>query len=155
MEQTIERNTLDRRHASGLQLDSLIKSRRAMWADFCELADLRPYRSGPELDARVHQFCQYLIDYTATAHFHLYHRLAEGKENRSNMAAVAETLYPTIARSTDVILTFNDVFGEGYDIVGSDLEEGLSELGETLAKRIELEDRILEASRYDRRKVEH
>lgn len=155
MDTLIERTQQDRREHSLVKIDSLVKTRSTMWADYCDLAGLRPYQAGPNLDHRIHQFCQCLIDYTATAHFQLYHRLTEGNEQRSSVLALADRLFPQIARSTDVILAFNDVFGEGHGISPATLEQGLSELGEVLAERFELEDQVLEAARYDRRSVEN
>ncbi len=151
MLQPVERSEYDRRAPSQSRLHTLLDSRRHTWMQYSQLADARPFKSSNELDALVHRFCQTLIDYTAGAHFQLYHRLAEGTEARANLIAVSETLYPVIARSTDVILAFNDAFGETEQIDSEALDEALSYLGETLVKRIELEDRILDAAHHDRR----
>ncbi|WP_420550402.1 Rsd/AlgQ family anti-sigma factor [Litorivicinus lipolyticus] len=151
MLQTIERSDYDRRASSQSRLFTLLDTRRQTWMLYSQLADARPFKSSSELDSLVHRFCQTLIDYTASAHFQLYHRLAEGTEARANLMAVAETIYPVIARSTDVILTFNDAFGEHDQLDGEALDAALSYLGETLVQRIELEDRILGAARHDRR----
>lgn len=62
------------------------------------------------------------------------------------MLELAEALYPRIAATTEEAVAFNDKYDCGDHC--SDLAElagDLSRLGEELAARIELEDRLLQA----------
>lgn len=146
-----KRSSKDRRQAGQARMAALIESRGQTLSLYADLAAHRPYHKTPQLTAELHRFCQVLIDYTASAHFQLYHKIAEGRENRSPVATAAEQLYPSIAESTDLILAFNDDFGEDLDQDYERLEARLSELGEILANRIELEDKMILALQHDRR----
>ena len=88
-----------------------------------------------------------------SVHFQLYQKLTEGTENREAVKLIGDRLYPRIVRSTQKILAFSDDFGDNPEPNLDHLEARLSEVGEVLAERIELEDQLLEALRYDRRAV--
>jgi regulator of sigma D len=63
---------------------------------------------------------------------------------------VADRVYPQIIQTTDMILRFNDKY-DSVDLVNGDrevlalLDSDLSNLGETLAERIQLEDQVIGA----------
>ncbi len=128
-------------------LRELVSHRGEMLACFQDLLELRPYDEVEQVIEPLTHFCQLLIDYTADAHFRLYRYLEEGRERRRAILAVAEEVYPRIMATTDGILDFNDRYGIDEDglpaITG--LEKDLSSLGECLADRIELEDRLIAA----------
>ena len=89
-------------------------------------------------------FCQILVDYMASGHFGLYQRISDGKERRRAVIDIAEKLYPKIAKTTEDAVAFNDYFDTPSDTKRiNDLSHHLSQLGETLATRIELEDRLI------------
>jgi regulator of sigma D len=56
---------------------------------------------------------------------------------------VAKEIYPELSATTEAAVSFNDKYekGKGKNIPG-DLRQDLSTLGESLAKRIDLEDRL-------------
>ena len=66
------------------------------------------------------------------------------------MLEVADKVYPKIVRTTDLILRFNDKY-EAVDLINGNneiltlLDSDLSQLGETLAERIQLEDQVIGA----------
>ena len=153
MSEHINRQPIDRREQGQSRMAALIQSRSQTLSLYADLAAHRPFNKTPQLISELHRFCQALIDYTASAHFQLYHKIAEGQEQRSPVADAARDLYPGIAQSTDVILAFNDDFGEDLEQTYDDLEARLSELGEVLANRIELEDQMMMAIRHDRREL--
>lgn len=153
MSEHINRQPIDRREQGQSRMAALIQSRSQTLSLYADLAAHRPFNKTPQLISELHRFCQALIDYTASAHFQLYHKIAEGQEQRNPVVDAARDLYPGIAQSTDVILAFNDDFGEDLEQTYDDLEARLSELGEVLATRIELEDRMMMAIRHDRREL--
>jgi regulator of sigma D len=63
---------------------------------------------------------------------------------------VADRIYPKIVQTTDSILRFNDKYqdadllNEGQELLVL-LDADLSNLGETLAERIQLEDQVISA----------
>lgn len=137
----------DRRKASRLKLSSLVQSRTEALSLFTELVNQRPYREeDPELASAIQEFCEVLIDYTASAHFQLYRYIEESNERRASVRRVADEVYPNIVRTTDAILAFNDKY-EKAPLNGhmDRLNEDLSRLGEALADRIQLEDRVIGA----------
>lgn len=151
MNETIERQAADRRLNSQTRMQALVESRNQTLRLYSDLAEHRPFSPTTALHDELHRFCQALIDYTASAHFQLYHKIAEGQEHRAAANQIAEEIYPTIAKSTDLFLSFNDRYGEDHDQSYEHLEAHLSEVGEVLASRIELEDRMLSALSQDRR----
>lgn len=140
----------DERRAESADIGmKLVAERAEMLVLFCQTAGLQPYHK--ETDQKIvrehlQKFCQVLMDYVATGHFGLYERISAGKERRKGISQLANELYPRIAETTEITVAFNDKYdcGENGDI-GDHLEHDLSILGEELAVRAELEDKLLNA----------
>lgn len=137
----------DRRSGSRDLITKLTTERSELLALYCRVAGLRPF---DDEKADVHKLledmCQMLVDYVAVGHFSLYERIVSGQERRQEVARLAEELYPRISETTDSVLDFNDKYDcEDNCAISNDFDEDLSLLGEILAERIELEDRLLEA----------
>ena len=143
-------NTLkpsERREGTQKQLSKMVVERAEMLALYCRLAGLDPLgdqRHRQPAKELIQEFCQILIDYMAAGHFGLYDRLINGTERRRNVADLAAKLYPRIADTTQIALDFNDKYdvNEQWEIPLS-FEDDLSRLGEELAVRIELEDKLI------------
>lgn len=137
---------VDRRGKSREKLDALVSSRTETLSLLTDLAGRRPFEPEPEMDKALRRFCEALIDYTASAHFQLYRYLADNRERRQSVLALADELYPKIVETTDQILRFNDKY-ESMSIDNSVefLAVDLSHLGECIAERIQLEDRVIKA----------
>jgi regulator of sigma D len=141
-------NIRERRSGTKSLIDKLTGERTEVLTLFCRVAGLEPFKDkalkhAPEL---LQEFCQLLVDYIAAGHFSLYERIINGAERRRDTATLAEELYPRIAKTTEAVLSFNDKYDtEEQRDEAPDLEKDLSELGEQLALRIELEDRLLKA----------
>lgn len=141
---------IDERRAGSTGIgEKLVAERAEMLILFCQVAGLQPYHkeTDPELVLqRLQEFCQMLMDYIAIGHFGLYERIAAGKERRHGVAGLASELYPRIAETTEVAVAFNDKYDcSDYSKIGDNLDNDLSVLGEELAARAELEDRLLHA----------
>jgi regulator of sigma D len=80
----------------------------------------------------------------------LYRYITDKIERRAAVLKVADNIYPHIAQTTDEILRFNDKY-EGADLLEDEnnllevLDTDLSSLGEILAERIQLEDKVISA----------
>ncbi|MFV1996796.1 MAG: Rsd/AlgQ family anti-sigma factor [Acidiferrobacterales bacterium] len=141
---------IDERRAGSAGIgEKLVAERAAMLVRFCQAAGLEPYHKETDqkiVQQRLQEFCQVLMDYVATGHFGLYERITAGKERRQGVAELADELYPRIAETTELAVAFNDKYdcGDNCD-VGDNLDKDLSILGEELAVRAELEDRLLTA----------
>jgi regulator of sigma D len=113
---------------------------------FCQVASLEPYAQGNPVKAKLQEFCQVLVDYVAFGHFEVYERIAQGKERRGRVVQVANKIYPKLAEATEVAVAFNDKYDTSEtDSLLENLPKDLSALGEELAARIELEDRLVGA----------
>lgn len=148
-----ERSGVDRRNQSLADITSLVSSRSETLSLYSGLAEHRPFKDNPNFSEELKHFCEALIDYTANAHFRLYQHLSENKERRARVLEVADAVYPKIAKTTDEILAFNDRYGDELETTEkvSNVEHDLSSLGEVLADRIEFEDQVIDALRYQRR----
>lgn len=136
----------ERRQSSQDLITKLVTERTQMLVTFCRLAGIEPYVAVTPVQKLLQEFCQILVDYVAAGHFALYERILEGKERRKEVADIAGEIYERIAQSTQNALDFNDKYdcGDHCTELGT-LSQDLSRLGEDIALRIELEDRLLSA----------
>jgi len=138
----------DRRVQSQKDLKALVESRSETLSILSELASKQPFKPEHATQVLLQNFCESLIDYTASAHFQLYRHIDEDRERRKPVLAIASEIYPSIVKSTQAILAFNDRYDcEDHCSNLSELAGDLSQLGEMLADRIELEDRLINVLR--------
>jgi regulator of sigma D len=136
----------ERRVGSQDKLRTLLQSRTETLTLFSQLVGIRPFNPDQELHLLLQEFCETLVDYTASAHFQLYRFIEDGSERRGNIKNVAGTIYPRIVDSTQLILDFNEKYeAEERCKDLSALDQDLSQLGEALADRIQMEDQIIAA----------
>lgn len=137
----------ERRSGTKSLVEKLTAERAEMLTLFCRVAGLEPFKDknpAQQSPALLQEFCQVLVDYIAACHFSLYERIENDAERRRGPANLARRLYPRIAQTTEAALTFNDKYDtEEKRDNPSELENDLSILGEELALRIELEDKLL------------
>jgi len=136
----------ERRERMAEAIEQLIDRRRDVMVVYCDLAGLEQYDDAEVVHPKLRKLCQSMMDYTALGHFEIYERIIAGNERRSQVRDIAMQAYPPLADTTDILVDFNDK----YDVLDErdsmkQLAEDLSQLGETFAARIELEDRILAA----------
>lgn len=141
----------DRRSNTIHLIDSLLYKRTEMLSLYNQLATMRPFESTAAVTDLLNEFCEILIDYTASAHFSLYRYIEEKLERRKAVMDLAEKIYPSILLSTQLIVEFNDRYVEPLDKDEKEhldkLEADLSQLGMKMADRIELEDQLIEVLR--------
>lgn len=144
---------VERRAQSHEDIDKLVERRTETLSLLSNLADKRPFKPEHDTQVLLQNFCESLIDYTAGAHFQLYRHIDEDKERRQPVRKIAGEIYPRIMEITQTILDFNDKYDcEDHCDNLEDLAKDLSELGEQLADRIELEDRLIRIMRAPRRR---
>ena len=92
----------------------------------------------------LNQFSQLLIDYVSLGHFGVYERLLSGTERRDGVLTTAKNLYPEFSQITESVMSFNDKYDDdnNHSLNVDELEKDLSRLGEQLAKRIDIEDKL-------------
>lgn len=135
---------VERRAQSHREISSIVESRTGTLALLSELASKQPFKAEHATQLLLQNFCESLIDYTASAHFQLYRYIDENKERRVSVLELAEKIYPRIAETTQAFLAFNDKYDcEDHCTNLEELANDLSKLGEELADRIELEDQLI------------
>lgn len=146
---TTERAQTDRRGRSLVMINKLVDSRTEMLTLYAQLARQKPLVGNGDVPAMLEEFCQALVDYAANAHFQLYRYFAEKNERRQEIHVVAADIYPSILEITNKVLDFNDKYDCGdHCCQFNELESDLSAVGELLADRIELEDKLIAAFGY-------
>lgn len=147
-------NANERRSQSHDLISDLVSTRTEMLTLYSKLAAKRPFTDEEAVAELLQEFCEIMVDYTASAHFRLYRFLDEKIERRRGVLRIAEVIYPRVIDTTQAIVDFNDRYdgtNSAYDADG--LAQDLSWLGERLAERIELEDQLIEVLTAPRRKI--
>jgi regulator of sigma D len=135
----------NRRHKMEQTINNLLTERQEVLVAMCELAEFESKDVGVKaVLENLKSFSQTLVDYTALGHFEIYERIVEGRERRVKVNRIADRVYPSISATTEHIVEFNDKY-DGADDQESliNLYRDLSLIGETMAERIESEDRLL------------
>ncbi len=133
----------DRRQHNQHLVTELQQERQQVWSLYCEVAELKPFSCSSETQSILTQFSQLLIDYVSLGHFGIYQHLLSGTERRELVLTAAKNIYPEFSKTTEAVINFNDKYDDHKPVLNTDdLETDLSELGENLAKRIELEDKL-------------
>jgi len=149
MNDSIEQQLVsDRRSRTRKEIKQLIADRNQVLSLYWKLAsrDNQSINMDDIDPESLREFCQLLIDYIATGHFELYRRISEGEERRKDILNLANSIYPKIQHTTQIAVDFNDLFDSGNEFsqeLKQKLAHHLSNLGEELATRIELEDQLI------------
>jgi regulator of sigma D len=135
----------DRRQQNHELIAKLNNERQEVMSLYCNFAELKPFSANDAVKSLLTQFSQILVDYVSLGHFGVYQRVLSGNERRGRVLAVAQEIYPEFSTTTDAVISFNDKYDNVDEIEHfEDLEQDLSVIGENLAKRIDLEDRLCE-----------
>ncbi len=136
----------DSRAQTRATIQKMLVQRQEMLVLLCKVTGLEPFVPDRPVKTVLTEFCQVLVDYIASAHFGLYHRIIEGTERRRSVMEVAKDLYPKIDRITQEAMAFNEKYEriEGKTYLKT-LPQELSRLAEALAERVELEDQLIAA----------
>ncbi len=118
----------------------LLEKRAQLWTLREQLVKLQPYRPDQELEPLIRRFCQELIDYISLEHFGIFHHILSGNGQDSKMAELAREIYSRMAETTGAALDFND---KCEALSAEALRRELAVLGDGLALRVELEDRLI------------
>ncbi|MDD5320161.1 MAG: Rsd/AlgQ family anti-sigma factor [Methylococcales bacterium] len=135
----------ERRQQACQLITELQNERQELWSLYCHVAELKPFSANDAVKTLLTQFSQILVDYVSLGHFGVYDRILAGTERRQRILSIATAIYPEFSSITEEAITFNDKYQNIEEINSFDeLEQDLSVLGESLAKRIDLEDRLCE-----------
>ncbi len=133
----------ERRKQTLALVEELEKERNQVWSLYTQVADLKPYSSEQQIQPLLNKFAQLLIDYISLGEFGIYRRITDGTERRIQVKEAAESMYGEFSCTTDIAVSFNDKYANASsDQIAAGLEHDLSTLGESLAKRVDIEDHI-------------
>lgn len=126
----------------------LLAKRQETLVLFNRLAALKPDSERGVVQPLLQQFCQALVDYVALWHFEVYECLERNAGNTAccrRVKQLAREFYPQISQTTQIAIGFNDQHegDQSYNQKLEALRAELSQLGEYLATRIDLEDRLI------------
>ncbi|RUO19017.1 sigma D regulator [Aliidiomarina iranensis] len=146
----LSRNQAAKEQWAGLHqaLDRWLDERQDLLVRYCKLAGLPPYNSKTgQLPAAndIREFCEVLVDYVSAGHFELYdHILEEASAHNQSTLALGKKVFPLISDTTEVALSFHDTYAEVTDTDSlPKFTYDLSNLGEALQNRLELEDKLI------------
>ncbi len=138
----------DRRDRARKEVKQLIEERNQVLSLYYNLVkQVESFDESSSTHDLLQEFCQELVDYLAAGHFELYRRIEEGNERRDDIMRLSNEVMPQITITTQVAVAFNDLFdnNENLEKEIEQLPTHLTQLGEHLATRIDLEDQIINA----------
>jgi regulator of sigma D len=120
----------------------LQKERQEVWSLYCNIAELIPFSANRTVRKKLARFSEILIDYVSLGHFGVCEYLFAGADSLDPALSVVEKIELALSASTEVAVSFNDKYESDAAIIPDELKQYLSALGESLAIRSELEDRL-------------
>lgn len=128
-------------------IDRWLKERQKLLVHYCDLSGTSDFAQTEALRQKFVRLCELLVDYVSAGHFEIYEQLIqEAREFNDGGLELAGKVYPRIEKTTEIALNFNDQLS-GPSMTEDkvrDVFQQLSELGETLETRFEMEDFLIE-----------
>lgn len=139
-----------------LEVDSLLRrwlaERQELLSLYCTLSGAVRAPVRITTHQKLDRFCEILVDYVSAGHFEVYCELLdEGARFGPARRREAAGLYARILPTTAVALDFNDRYLRSG--MGENIAADLSELGQMLAARFDLEDALIRLLHLDTRAV--
>ena len=125
-------------------LSRWLKERNALLGEYTNIVvATEASLDGAEIEQHQKQLGQLLVDYASAGHFEVFHELiSEAQLFEDGGQKMAARLIPQISDTTEVILAYEEKYGEGQDHPNT-IERDLSALGEMLESRFVLEDQLI------------
>lgn len=128
-------------------IDRWLKERQELLVHYCDLSGATDFTQTDALQQKFVRLCEVLVDYVSAGHFEIYEQLVqEAREFNDGGLELAAKVYPRIEKTTETALNFNDQLN-GQSMTedkARELFQQLSELGEILETRFEMEDFLIE-----------
>lgn len=131
-------------------VDNWLAERSQVIVLYCKLSG---YKNQPQLpeNAQINLFCDILIDYVSAGHFEVYEQIVNDCEiHGPTSIELLNELYPDISKTTDIVVNFNEKYSNRVGSQNNPMEgfdSDLSMLGEAIAKRVDLEDSLIDTLR--------
>ncbi|HEY9033244.1 MAG TPA: sigma D regulator [Pseudomonadales bacterium] len=126
-----------------------LAERQELIVIYCALSNLKDNSESRLARRKLELFCEVLVDYVSSGHFEVYDQLAKEAEAFDDDSArkLFHHHYAAINETTEAALRFNDMFdlADSNSAALDALRDELSELGEQLSTRFQLEDELIDA----------
>ena len=122
-------------------IDQWLQERQKLLVLFSQLCALAPFTPQEATTEPLTAFCQVLIDYVSAGQFEVFEKIFEANEQTGSPSLDKESLI-ALFKTTMNALNFSDHYQKTADYTG--LSQALSLLGERLADRMELEDKLID-----------
>ena len=121
-----------------------LKERRALLGKYTEIVvTLDSNMNNEALERHQEALCELLVDYVSAGHFEVFNELINEAESFGDgSCALAEKLLPAIGDTTEVILAYEEKYGDDKGNQEK-LKRNLSALGEMLESRFVMEDQLI------------
>ncbi|BES86655.1 regulator of sigma D [Pectobacterium araliae] len=129
-------------------IDQWLQARKQLLVAYYHLVGIKPNKETLSLldEEALDNFCQNLVDYLSTGHFHLYEKmLHEAATHSEQVLALSTQLDLALQNNTQQIMTFYDShLAAAIDHDNClEFQQALSSVGEALEERFTLEDNMI------------
>ncbi|ASN87531.1 sigma D regulator [Pectobacterium versatile] len=130
-------------------IDQWLQARKQLLVAYYHLVGIKPNKEALSLldEEALDNFCQNLVDYLSTGHFHLYEKmLHEAATHSEQVLALSTQLDLALQNNTQQIMTFYDShLAAAIDHDNClEFQQALSHVGEALEERFTLEDNMIQ-----------
>ena len=136
----------ERLGGSNKLVDHWLHERKQLLISYYNLVGIKPGKgSFVQLNEKaLDDFCHNLVEYLSAGHFNIYERIISEMEGTSPLFAATQ-LYPQLEANTVEIMNYYDSSLENAidDDNCLEFQEALSGIGEALAARFTLEDKLI------------
>ncbi len=130
-------------------LDRWLQHRQLLVSGYCHMITKAQSTALPLL-SDVRYWCVELVDYLTAGHFQIFSELMPMADAPQKTTAAFDKQYTSISSTTDDLLKMQETVFSLDEDNNKTLQETLSGLGETLAKRLEVEDLLIASSLQSR-----
>ncbi|WLI76841.1 sigma D regulator [Kosakonia sp. H02] len=127
-------------------VDYWLHARKQLLISYYDLVGIKPGKgSYMQLNEKaLDDFCHHLVEYLSAGHFNIYERIISEMEGTSPFLAATQ-LYPQLEANTSEIMNYYDSSLENAidDDNCLEFQQALSDIGEALAARFTLEDKLI------------
>lgn len=137
------KNLTDRVGGCNELIDRWLHHRKQLLVAYYNLVGIKPGKETHSVldEKALDSFCQHLVDYLSSGHFSIYERIMHEMEG----APAANPVWAQLEANTEQIMAYYDTHLENAIDHDDYLEfqQALSEIGEALASRFTLEDKLI------------
>jgi len=123
---------------------SLIESRNQALALYKDVMSYQPFDDSSTFREILEDLCEILVDYSGKVHFNLLNNIQEEIELDDEILTITADISRHLVDNTQKILDFHDLYNS--DVKETQMEklsQCLNDLGEIIADRIALEDKLI------------